>query len=80
MYELGKIFLLLCQHCCFSQLLRVGLKDLSAMVVEACVNGLLRSWSLECHDGNFIALLSRLYVESAPDVSPLWFYLSLTSP
>ena len=52
----------------FSQLLSVGLRDLSDMVVEACVNGLLRQWSLECNDGDFINLLARLDVENSSDV------------
>lgn len=37
------------------------------MVRDACLNGLLHSW---CHnlDGDFLALLSRLDVESSPEV------------
>lgn len=50
------------------QLLRDGLNDLSEVVVKGCVHGLLRSWSLECDDGNFISLLARLDVESFPEV------------
>jgi len=37
------------------------------MVQEACVSGLLRSWSLTL-DGDFLTLLSRLDVESSPEV------------
>lgn len=50
------------------QLLQNGLKDTSEMVLNGCVNGLLRNWILECDDGNFINLLSRLDVESFTDV------------
>ena len=38
------------------------------MVLEACVNGLLRKWSLECNDGDFVSLLARLDVENSADV------------
>ena len=59
----------MCCCCCFLlQLLRDGLNDLSKVVVKGCVHGLLRSWSLECDDGNFISLLARLDVESFPEV------------
>ena len=37
------------------------------MVQEACVSGLLRSWSLTL-DGDFLTLLTRLDVESSPEV------------
>lgn len=50
------------------QLLNDGLNDHSELVQEACVNGLLRRWSLESMDGDFITLLSRLDVESSQQV------------
>ena len=49
------------------QLLSDGLNDRSGLVQEACVSGLLRSWSLSL-DGDFLSLLSRLDVESSPEV------------
>ncbi|XP_064383727.1 condensin complex subunit 3-like isoform X2 [Halichondria panicea] len=53
------------------QLLSDGLHDDSELVQEACVNGLLRKWSLETNDGDFISLLSRLDVESSSEVAGL---------
>lgn len=50
------------------QLLSDGLNDHSDLVQEACVNGLLRNWSLESLNGDFITLLSRLDVESSQQV------------
>ncbi len=50
------------------QLLSDGLHDDSDLVQEACVNGLLRKWSLETNDGDFISLLARLDVESSSEV------------
>ena len=62
-------FNLPCCTCTFTlQLLNDGLNDHSELVQEACVNGLLRSWSLESMDGDFITLLSRLDVESSQQV------------
>ena len=62
-------FNLPCCTCTFMlQLLNDGLNDHSELVQEACVNGLLRSWSLESMDGDFITLLSRLDVESSQQV------------
>ena len=37
------------------------------MVRDACLNGLLHSWSRSL-DGDFLTLLSRLDVESSPEV------------
>ena len=51
-----------------AQLLSDGLNDDSELVQEACVNGLLRKWSLESNDGDFISLLARLDVESSSEV------------
>lgn len=42
------------------------------MVVKGC-GALLHKWSLECNNGDLIALLVRLDVESYPDVSALVF-------
>ena len=39
----------------------------SEMVRDACLNGLLHSWCQNL-DGDFLALLSRLDVESSPEV------------
>ena len=50
------------------QLLSDGLSDHSELVQEACVNGLLRNWSMESMEGDFITLLSRLDVESSQQV------------
>ncbi len=44
------------------------------MVQEACVNGLLRKWSLETNDGDFIALLARLDVENSSKVSKYFMH------
>ena len=52
------------------QLLQSGLNDRCPAVKEACVRGLLRSWCMEC-EGDFLALLYRLDVESSPDISEL---------
>ena len=57
------------------QLLNDGLNDHSELVQEACVNGLLRSWSLESMDGDFITLLSRLDVESSQQVLAIVTYV-----
>ena len=37
------------------------------MVRDACVNGLLHSWN-QSLDGDFLTLLSKLAVESSPEV------------
>lgn len=52
------------------QLLQSGLKDRSPVVKEACVGGLLRSWCMEV-EGDFLALLNRLDVESSPETAEL---------
>lgn len=49
------------------QLLGDGLSDRSELVQEACVNGLLRSWILTLGE-DLLALLTRLDVESSPEV------------
>ena len=44
-----------------------GLVFRSEMVREACVNGLLNSWSRNLN-GDLLPLLTRLDVESSPEV------------
>ena len=64
-------------YCLSLQLLSDGLNDHSELVQEACVNGLLRNWSLESMNGDFITLLSRLDVESSQQVGILCNYNSV---
>ena len=55
------------------QLLCTGLLDPSPAVREITAEHLLPKWNRECQEGNFAALLTRLDVETAPNVSPLSF-------